>query len=146
MECYNCHSLCDVRVYEMYFEELRYLHKKLHSDLVGFICPYLYHTEGHMVVHDVKEWMDEGDHYFEIRKTHTLCTYCFQKGLYLSLNKCKRLPYLRREFGYFCSDEPVCGLKDTFKHFILPPVYYNIYYPKPFIVKKDNGVQYIGYI
>lgn len=146
MECYSCEMPCDQVVNKMYYEELRYIHQRLNSDTVSMIQSYLYYVNGHDVIHDEKELVNENDpesDHIERRYTDVMCTFCFQKGLALCLQATKELPYLRKDFRYFCSDEPIFGLKQQFNTFILPNTYKCTYYASSFMYDDENGITHI---
>jgi hypothetical protein len=147
MECYSCDMLCDLVVDKMYYEELRFINTRLNSDIVSIVKSFLYFIDGHDVIHDEKQLIDDSpgcDDYIEMRYTDTICTFCFQKGLALSLHAHSELPYLRKDFGYFCSDAPISGLKQQMKLFILPRVYSCTYYASSFMCDdNEDGLIYI---
>lgn len=148
MECYSCDMSCESVVSLMYYEEIRLINKLLNADLVSVIGSYLYHLDGHDVTHDVKHLIDNEsgcDDFYNMRCTDTVCTFCFQKGLALSLKDRQELPYLRKDFGYFLSNRSITDIKQTFKSFVLPENYYCTYYATPFMIENEDGIIHIGY-
>lgn len=136
-KCHNCQKDCEEFSKEFYKEELGNIYNIIigTSRVKNTILNYLYHINGHVIDYKLK-YRDEIYNY-----TITVCTKCFQYGIYLSLNNQKRLPFLRIDINYFTRDYTKsiinnCIINDSiikknFNNYIFPSKYVCDYYRNP---------------
>ena len=110
------------------------------------ISGYCYNITGHYIDYS-RKYRNIITYY----RTH-ICTKCFQLGIYLSLKKQKRLPFLRIDINYFINkdnvitEEIINNIKNEFTKYIFPSLYSCVYYRqsnpticnKLFVIKTFN--------
>ena len=135
--CYKCNTDTKRSVKRLYQGEISLITTILYGnhiyikELEDKIEEYLYHTKGHTIYHSIKYRNEIMDNYNKI------CTKCFQIGIFISLQRQKRLPFLRYDIKYFLSyswtnvppdeldelDNNTNTIKYKFKNYIFPSNY-----------------------
>lgn len=144
--CHNCKKECEASSNEFYKEEIGNIYNKIThiNEIKNKILDYLYHINGHIIWYKIK-YRGEIFQY-----TFTVCTKCFQCGIYSSLEHQERLPFLRKDIHYFIRDYTnidITQLKKIYNNYIFPSTYVCDYYRKPhpelignfFVIKSFNN-------
>jgi hypothetical protein len=152
--CYKCNVNTTNSVKKFYNQEISLIKNILYDkyiyikDLENKIEEYLYHINGHLIIHSVKYRNEVMNEYKKV------CTKCFQIGIYISLERQNRLPFLRYDIRYFLSYFDTHGLSEEdindldnnantmklkFKNYIFP-LYYNCSFYRQSVPKLvDNS-------
>lgn len=151
--CYNCHKdhyQCSINFYKDEIDTIGNIlsNKDIYLKTITYkIVEYIYNTHGHYIDYTQKS---RGEVY---TYCINVCTKCFQSGIYLSLKKQNRLPFLRNDICYFISENNPAPLspnelndldnkiKKKFKKYIFPSRYSCTYYrqPQPEFINNEGG-------
>lgn len=128
--CDSCEQICQNSADEFYQTEIKIisslLDKIISIDLIRYlILEYIYHRNGHTISYERKY---KGEIY--LNQFH-VCTRCFQSGIYMSLEKQHRLPFLRIDYVYFTNVTQYCQtnkiatdqIKKKLSNYIFPCYY-----------------------
>ena len=139
--CSNCKQNKSFSIFLLYFDVIRTISKlNLPSVIISYeILPFLYHLKGHCVKYN-----------FTVYSQYSICSLCFQSGMYYSLLSIKRLPYSISHLKYFKKKQPFIHpshyliriIRRKFLKYSFPKIYYCVRYRQT-IPSYDLGFYHI---